>query len=69
MRDDDITIMSTKKADRLKKESDVVQTLRNKGIKLIVPNNDFSNEHVVIEVYTNTLTKEELAAIKEVLDL
>ena len=69
MRDDDITIMSTQKADRLKKESDVVQILRNKGVKLIVPNNDFSNEHVVIEVYTKHLTKEELAAIKEVLDL
>lgn len=47
----------------------VIELLKTRGISLVIPNNEFSNEHIDIQVFTKTLTKEELEMIKEVIGL
>lgn len=69
MRDDDITIMSTQKADRLKKAEESIKTLQKKSIALVIPENDYSHEHINIVVYKRHLTSDEWAAIKEIFGL
>lgn len=43
----------------------LLELLKKQGIALVIPNNDFSKEHLTIEVYSNTLTKKEWEALKE----
>lgn len=43
------------------------EIIKQKGITFLVPNSDYSNEHIHIELYTNTLNEEELKMVKEVL--
>ena len=50
-------------------EQKVIDIIKQKGIAFLVPNSDYSNEHIHIDIYTNTLSKEELKMIKEVLGL
>ena len=58
-----------KRIDAIEKELRVVEILKSRGIALIIPDNDFSKEHFAIEVYTNTLSKEEIALLKETVNL
>lgn len=47
----------------------VLEIIRTRGINLIVPSNVFSNEHIDIQVFTRSLSKEELELVKEVIGL
>lgn len=51
------------------KEQRVIEIINKKGIKLLMPESDYSCEHITIEIYTKTLSKSELELVKEVLDL
>ena len=55
--------------DVIEKELKALEIIRQKGIAFLVPNSDYSNEHIHIDIYTNTLSKEELEMVKEVLGL
>lgn len=48
---------------------EVLDIIKTKGISFVVPNNELSSEHITIEIYTQTLTSEELSLLKEVLGL
>ena len=53
----------------MRKNLIALEIIKKKGIKLIIPNNDFSNEHIDIQIFTNTLSKDELELIKKELKL
>ena len=53
----------------IEKELKVLELIKKQGIKLIIPNNDLSNEHIDIQIFTNTLSKDELELIKKELEL
>ena len=53
----------------VRKNLRVLEIIKKKGIKLIIPNNDLSNEHIDIQIFTNTLSKDELELIKKELKL
>lgn len=55
--------------DLVEKELKALESIKQKGIAFLVPNSDYANEHIHIDIYTNTLSKEELKMIKEVLGL
>lgn len=50
-------------------ELKVLEIIKQKGIAFLVPNNEYSNERIHIELYTNTLSEKELKMIKEILGL
>ena len=58
-----------KSEEVIEKYIEVIELIESKGIKLIIPENEFSNEHIDIQVFTRHLRKEEFELIKEVLDL
>ena len=51
------------------KQAELIKIIKQKGIALIIPDNDFSNEHITIEIYTKHLTKEQLDLFKGELNL
>lgn len=53
----------------IQKEHQVIEAIRQKGIVLIIPDNEFSTERIAIEVHTNHLSQEEIDLFKEVLGL
>lgn len=55
--------------ETVRKNLIALEIIKKKGIKLIIPNNDFSNEHIDIQIFTNTLSKDELELIKKELKL
>ena len=55
--------------DLIAKELKGLEIIKQKGIAFLVPNSDYSNEHIHIELYANTLSEEELKMVKEILDL
>ena len=55
--------------NNVEKELKSLDIIKEKGIAFLVPESDYNNERIHIELYTNTLTKEQLALIKEVLGL
>lgn len=55
--------------ETIEKALKVLEIIKTRGISLVIPNNEFSNEHIDIQVFTKTLTKEELEMIKEVIGL
>lgn len=55
--------------ETIEKELKVLEIIRTRGINLIVPSNVFSNEHIDIQVFTRSLSKEELELVKEVIGL
>lgn len=55
--------------DTIEKALKVLEIINNRGIKLIIPEGTFSKEHIDIQLFTNTLSKDEFELIKEVLDL
>lgn len=44
-----------------------LEIIEEKGIAFLVPESDYSNEHIHIDIYTNTLSEEELKTAKEVM--
>ena len=50
-------------------EQKVIEIIMQKGIVFLVPNSDYANEHIHIDIYTNTLSEEELEMVKEALGL
>ena len=60
-----IEIMKDKEI--IEKELKVIELLKTRGIGLIIPNNDLSEEHIDIQVFTKSLSAEELELIKEIL--
>ena len=54
---------------KLEKALETFVIIKQKGIAFLVPNSDYSNEHIHIDIYTNTLSEEELKMIKKVLGL
>ncbi len=53
----------------IEKALKALEVIKAKGISFVIPNNELSNEHITIEIYTKTLTSEELSLLKEVLGL
>lgn len=53
--------------DIVRKALKVLDLIKKKGIIMTMPESDYSNERIVAEIYINTLKKEELEMIKEVL--
>ena len=47
----------------------VIEIINKKGIKLLMPESDYSCEHITIEIYTKTLSKSELDLLKGELEL
>ena len=46
-----------------------LEIINKLGIKLVIPDNDYSKEHIIIEIYRQHFTKEEWEMIKKELDL
>lgn len=53
----------------VEKELKALEIIEQKGIAFLVPESDYNNERIHIELYTNTLSEEQLTLIKEVLGL
>ena len=45
------------------------EIINKKGIVFIVPNNDYSSEHITIELYRKTMNEEEWNKLKKELGL
>lgn len=47
----------------------VLEIINKLGIKLVIPDNDYSKEHITIEIYRQHFTKEQWEMLKKELDL
>ncbi len=48
---------------------EVLDIIKNKSISFVIPNNDYSSEHITIELYHKTMNEEEWNKLKKELGL
>lgn len=51
----------------IEKELKLLQLIKSRGIILRIPENDYSEEHFDIHIYTNTMSFEEICEFEEIM--
>lgn len=53
--------------ETIEKELETLETIKKQGIILVIPDNDFTSEHIDIQIYKKHFSKEKWEALKEAL--
>ena len=52
-----------------KADKDAFDIIKSRGIALVIPENDYSHEHITIEIYKRHVSKEEWEMLKKKLNI
>ena len=63
----DLLIVDEEKVANMIKAVKVLELIKNKGIMLRIPENEYSKEHFDIHIYTNTMDFEEMSLFEEIM--